>query len=407
MSRHSMKLQSLRILVLAMVTATLALGLPMTAFAADVRSGNTVVVPAGQTVNDDVYAFGTNVIIEGTVNGDVIAAGSTVTINGHVTGDVIAAGNTITVAAPVGGTVRAAGNLVTISGAVAGDALAAGSILTLNTSGSIGRDVLAAGNSITLAGAVGRDLKATANTLTVSSSVGGSVQAQVSDLVLGAGAAVQGPISYMSNKDLSIAPGAQIQGLVQRTAAPTRTPNPWVIGGIDLLGLIRGFVGLAAFGIVLALLFPRATKATAETVQQQWLASLGLGFGVLVGLPVLAVLLGVVGAVIGGWWIGVMLLGAYLLLAVLGYLAFAEWVGMTAARYGNWTGHPVWSLLIGLAIVGLVTLIPFIGPLVGFVAVVLGLGAFTLTAWSAYRPAPVATGLPVSTAAATPLPVAA
>jgi uncharacterized membrane protein YhaH (DUF805 family) len=118
------------------------------------------------------------------------------------------------------------------------------------------------------------------------------------------------------------------------------------------------------------------------------------------------VLIFVFGAIIGGWWIGLIVLGAYVLLAVLGYLAFAEWAGITAARLGDWQGHPVWSLLAGLAIVGLVTLIPFIGPLTGFVAIVLGVGALTLTAWSAYRPAH-ATSTPPISASTTPMPIPA
>lgn len=408
MSRHFLKVEKcVLVVLLAVVTATLAIGLPASAFAAEVRSGDTVLVPAGETITDDVYVFGTNIIIQGTVNGDVIAAGSTITINGHVTGDIMAAGNTVTVRGPVDGTVRAAGNVLTFASPVAGDALAVGSTINVDGSGRIGRDVLAGGSAITLQGPVGRDVKASAGTLTLSSSVGGSVQAQVSDLVLGNGAAVQGPISYASGKDLSVAPGAQTGSSVERTVRPSRTPNPWVIGGIDLLSMIRGFIGLAALGMLFALLFPRPTMSTAETVQRHWLASLGLGFGLLVGIPVLAVLVFVLGAVIGGWWIGLILLGAYFLLAVLGYLVFAVWVGMTAARLGNWQGHPLWSLLAGLAIVGLVTVIPLIGPLLGFVAVVVGLGALTVTAWSAYYGAQTTATPLISAPTQTPMPSAA
>lgn len=218
---------------------------------------------------------------------------------------------------------------------------------------------------------------------------------------------MQGPISYLSGKELSVAPGAQIEGSVQRSVPPTRTPNPWVIGGIDLLGFIRGFIGLAALGTVFALLFPRATMTTAETVRQQWLPSLGLGFGLLVGIPVLAVLVFVLGLLVGGWWIGLMLVGGYFLLAVLGYLAVAEWAGITAARWANWQAHPAWALLVGLAILGVVTLVPFVGPLVGFVAVVLGLGAVTLTAWAAYHPTATVLTQPISAPTATPLPAPA
>jgi cytoskeletal protein CcmA (bactofilin family) len=311
-------LRHLRIVLGVVIAATLAMGAPAAALAAEIRSGDTVAVGAAETINDDVYAFGNNIVIDGTVNGDVIAAGSTVTINGHVTGDVMMAGNTLIVNAPVDGSVRAAGNLVNVTAPIAGDAVVAGSAISVNGPGKIGRDVLAASGALTLRGPVGRNVKAGAGTLTLASNVGGSVQAEVSDLVVASGAAVQGPISYMSGKEASIAPDAQFGGSVQRSAPPTRTPNPWVIGGIDVLALIRGFVGLAVFGLVFALVFPRATTATADVVQRRGLASFGLGFGLFVGIFVLALLVCIFGAMVGGWWIGLIVLAAYIVFAVLG-----------------------------------------------------------------------------------------
>jgi hypothetical protein len=69
------------------------------AFAADTRQGDVVTVGAGQTINDDLYAFGGTVDIQGRINGDVVASGGTVTIHGQgsVTGDLLAAGGTTTV----------------------------------------------------------------------------------------------------------------------------------------------------------------------------------------------------------------------------------------------------------------------------------------------------------------------
>src|SRR6266540_6669200 len=41
------------------------------ALAAEVRQGDSVVVGPNETINDDLYAFGSTVTILGTVNGDV------------------------------------------------------------------------------------------------------------------------------------------------------------------------------------------------------------------------------------------------------------------------------------------------------------------------------------------------
>ena len=126
------------------------------------------------------------------------------------------------------------------------------------------------------------------------------------------------------------------------------------------------------------------------------------------GIPVLALTLFGLGLVIGGWWIGVLLLGLYAMLTVLGYLASAEWVGLAALRLGKSLGHPVWALLLGLLILGLVTLIPVLGALVVFAAIVFGIGALALSGWQMYRGmASAAESAPVAGQAPTPLPAAA
>jgi cytoskeletal protein CcmA (bactofilin family) len=374
-----------RWLASASLAGALLLALPSAASAADLRTGDTIVVAAGETVNDDVYAFGNNVLIHGTVFGDVIAAGNSVTITGHVTGDVVAGANTIVVNGPVDGSVRVGGNLLTLSGPVGEDVLMGGSMLSLTSAGRVGRDFIGGGNSLSVQGPVARNLKAGGGTLMVSSTVGGALEAEVTDLVLESGAVVRGPVSYTSGRDASVSAGARIEGPIQRTSPAPRPERPWAPWDFDLLGLLRGFVGLAALGAVFALLFPRATTTVGETAQRQWLGSLGLGLALLAGIPMLALLVFVVGLIVGGWWIALMLLSAYVVLAVFGYLAAAESAGSLTARLANWQLHPAWSLVLGVVVLGLLTLLPVIGPIIGFIAVVFGLGALGLAAWHAYR----------------------
>jgi hypothetical protein len=283
-----------------------------------------------------------------------------------------------------------AGNQVTVSAPIGSDALMAGSNVTVNAPARIGRDVLAGGNAISLLAPVGRNVSVGANSLTVSSTVGGAVNATVTDLVLGSGALVQGPISYVSDHDATVASGARFPAAMQRTPPAVRAANPWAVAGIDTLALVRGFIGLAALGIMLVLAFPRATTKTVATVQQQWAASLGLGFAFLVAMPVLSIVIFGVGLVIGGWWIGLMLLSLYAMLVVVGYLASAAWLGVTALRLSKVQSHPIWALLLGLLTLGLATLVPVLGALAVFGAILFGIGSVVLSGWQSYRGAPVA-----------------
>src|SRR5438270_11116190 len=54
---------------------------PTQTFAAEPLQGNDVTVSRNQVINDDLYAFGGTVTIQGQVNGDVVALGGTVTVD--------------------------------------------------------------------------------------------------------------------------------------------------------------------------------------------------------------------------------------------------------------------------------------------------------------------------------------
>src|SRR2546423_10440805 len=63
----------------SVVVGALFAWLPLQAAAADLRQGPRVTVGTGQTINDDIYAAGGTIRLDGNVNSSVIAAGSTIT----------------------------------------------------------------------------------------------------------------------------------------------------------------------------------------------------------------------------------------------------------------------------------------------------------------------------------------
>ena len=395
--------QMLRLGIRLTLACALFALLPASALAAEVQTGNTVTIDANQTVNDDLYAFGSNVAVHGDVNGDVIAAGTSVTIDGHVTGSVMAAGSTVNVNGPVDGSVRLAGTLVTVAAPVQGDILMGGSAVSLDAGGRAGRDVLAGGNAMNVQGPVARNVTAGGGTLSLGSSVGGAVRANVDHLVLADGASIAGPIVYVSTNQASVAPSARLAGEVQH-GLPVEPGNPWVLGGIDTLAALQGFVGLALFGMLFILAFPRAAAATTNTVRKSWATSLGVGFAALVCLPVLAAFVFGFGLIIGGWWIGVMLLGSYALLLALGYVAFGEWLGLTVIRSAGGQVHQVWALLLGLVILSILAVVPVVNVLVILAATLFGVGALVVSGWRAYLRTRATTSPPVAQPEATQLP---
>jgi hypothetical protein len=99
---------------------------------------------------------------------------------------------------------------------------------------------------------------------------------------------------------------------------------------------------------------------------------------VLIGLPILAIVFFAVGALIGGWWIGFVVLALFVVVLALSIPVAAVGVGGALLRMTR-RPVPVWlALFIGLIVLLLVALIPILGGLVIFCALLFGMGATTI-----------------------------
>jgi cytoskeletal protein CcmA (bactofilin family) len=358
------------------------------ALAADVQQGDNVIIAPGEVINDDVYAFGSNIQILGTVNGDVFAVGNSVTVGGTVTGSVFATANTVAITGNVGHSIHAAGNTIAISGPVAQDATLASGSVNLSPGAQIGRDVLLATGTANLTAPIARNVKATAGDLTLTAPVGGDFQAQVTTLRLTDQARVDGSLIYTSSNDASIAPGASVGNGVQHLLpqASSQAPTPLASTILVVVDWLKGLVGFAAIGLLLTLLLPRFSANTLQTARTAFWSSLGVGFALFVGMPIAAAVVFILGIFVGGWMLGFALLAIYAMACAVGYTYAAILTGNVLVQtMKQRPQHLVWNMLEGLAILGLISLIPFVGGLVEFLACVLGLGAFTLTIVHSYR----------------------
>jgi hypothetical protein len=341
---------------------------PTQTFAAEPLQGNNVTVSRNQIINDDLYAFGGTVTIQGRVNGDVVALGGTVTVNGPVSGDLLIGGGTVNVSGRVGRSVRATGGTVTIDAPVGTDVAVAGGTVTLGSGARVGRDVLANAGSTTVDGRVGRNVR-----------MGGGT------LRLDDGAVVGGNLIYTSNQQAAIATGATVRGTIQRYA-PQRMgfwPAAGLFGrtGDSVVGWLRTLIGLFVLGLLFILLAPRFGRRTVGTLGGSPWASLGLGIALLICVPIAALIVFVVGLFVGGWWLALILLALYgialvLSIAVTG-LFLGRWI---LERVGRGPVPLVWALLLGLVCLLLVSLVPVAGGLVIALAMLCGLGALALTA---------------------------
>ena len=239
------------------------------------RTGDTVTVPAGETVATDLYAFAGTVRIDGTVDGDLVATGGTIDITGSVTGDVLAAGGNVSINGDVGGDARIAGGTLSVGGSVTEDLLATGGRVTVAPSGTVGEDAFAWAGLLAIDGTVTGDLIASAGSYTKTGTVGGT-------------------------EDVRITSGA---------GQPT-TPAPEPSPAGRVIDAIRHFLVVLLAGALLIWLIPRAFAAMKTALQQRPLPAAGwgvlglLGYFVLMivivlAMVLLAILFGDSGPVIG------------------------------------------------------------------------------------------------------------
>ena len=315
---------------------------------------------------EDVFADGS---ADGTRDGSLFLSGETVRSSAAVNGVLLAAGRTVGVNG-AGAYVMAAGYEVTLGGTAENDAFLAG--YSIGVSGTAQRDVFAAaGQSITVNGTVGRDLYAAANTVTITGSVGGDEIG--GRLHCNASALRSVPDGIADNAELYDEPESGDVGV--SITVPDDEPG---VGSIVLRKALS-FAGVLLLAYVLLWLTPLW-----ETVDRKYYGApfgryakaFGIGFAVLAGVPLAAILLFISNV------------GVRLALIVL--FLYAAVLSASPVFLGFFLGALLWrgamkkapcyyaELAIGILVWRVAASVPGLSFAVGLVSVPLGLGVVTL-----------------------------
>lgn len=358
----------------AILVVLIILLAPVAAQAATFRSQDNVTIPSDETISDDLYISGGTVTIDGTVNGDVIAAGGNVIINGPIRDDLIVAGGTVNLNGQVGQTARVAGGTINVRGRIGQDLVVAGGNVDVASGATIMRDIVLAGGNATIRGTADRRLYGAIGSLVIDGRIGDDANLEVGELRLTNRAVIDGNLNYRSENRAQIASGARITGETNFRQRP-RTDRT----GQAVLSFILSFLAAFVFGVLLLLLFPARTVEVAETIGRSPWVSLGLGFAALFLVPAAAILLLllVITIPISLTVVFLYILGLYLAKIFVGLFLGRFITGRFKIGGGNYV-----ALLIGLLIIMLLGLIPFLGGLVRFFYILFGLGA---AVWVLYR----------------------
>lgn len=343
------------------------------ATAANVRSGQSPHIMSNETINGTLYSAGNDFKMEGTVQGDLYCAGQNVEITGTVEGDVLCAAQNITVSGTVLGDVRVLGQVVNVKAKVGGSASLIGQNVDIDSAATIARDVTILGQQTKVGGTIGRDVESLGSTFSSTAKIGRDLDVTAPEVSLGNGATVAGMFMYVSKADATVDSGAVVAGKTEHKQPPKDESDGQVSPAAYISSVAITFSGFVLIGVALLLLAPRLVRATSASITRAPFATLGAGFVGLIMPPVVsfALFISVIGASLGL----VVLLG-WIISMVMAMVFTAQAVGGKIIRKLKWHDalEDYASLIIGLLVIFLISLIPFIGGLVVFLAFTWGVG---------------------------------
>lgn len=327
--------------VLVVIVGLIVLGtVPATAFA-ETRTGGSVTVGADETVTEDLTVYAGNVIIRGTVTGDLT----------------VFSGNVL-----IGENADIHGNLVATAG-------------TVHIEGRVGDDVTATGGNVLMrqGGSIGGNLEAAAGSIILGGSVAGNARLAGGSIRLTTTTNVDGDVEYGVDDGDFVDEGATIGGSLRRNDEIAVGGGGVHLPNLGPLVAIYGLILNLVVGALLLLVLPTTSSRVAERVTTDALRTSVIGFATLIVTPILLV------------FVAITIVGIPVTIAGLLLYVITVWIGTIYGRYavGEWLlsytdlEHRWVALLVGVIGISIVSQIPFVGGLVEFVVLVLGLGALT------------------------------
>lgn len=331
---------------------------------------------------------GARVSVRGNATGDAWVAGAIVDIDARLGDDLWAAGSRVSVRGSVGGDATIAAGELSLAGIVNGELSAGGAAIEIMREARLGGAASLSGAEVTFQGSADRALELKGDTVIFAGTARGPVTIDARHVRFTETARAEGTVTVYSLDAPEVAPGVQIGSLVHHDLAQWegRRRSLWwafLAAAIPVAAVTVTAFLLGTLGVWLA------RGAVEEGIDTQ---IAGPGRALLLGLVavvVLAVGLFLLAVTVIGLPLALALLLAMPLVLLLAYASSAFALGerlLNAAGRAVGPGRRIWYLAVGLVVLLVLCLIPFVGPLFFLLAVLMGLGALLRTWAGRLRP---------------------
>lgn len=381
-----------RQVLLSMITI-ISLTLPLQSLQAQIVEGTetaeekVVTLGSDKTVDEDYFATGDTVEIHGTVNGDLYAAARKVIVEGIINGDVIVTAGTVNISGKVSQDARIAGGKITITGNIRRNVSVAGGYVEILGPAGVGGSILAFGGELILSAPVGGNVKAAAGEMLISDTIDGDVEAAAGKIRLTPEAQINGDLTYSSEEEISLEPGAVISGTVTRKDSSgffdiSAEKMSVVFFGTYIFTALVNFFSTLLIGLILLYLCPEFMKRTVEILREKTLSSAGAGFLAVILTPIIIISLMLT---ILGIPLALILTGIYIIYLYVSRVFVIHWAGHLVLKKSGKESSSGWVFFTGLIVFTVLSVIPVIGGIITFLATVFGLGSLLLSKKEFYR----------------------
>lgn len=315
-----------------------------------IKNGNELDVNSEKIVEGTSLYTGNKLSIKEEIRGNMFVSGNDIEIDSKVDGNLFVAGNNIKINGNIEGTIFAAGNNINLGGK-GRDAFLAGNIIVLNKEINIERDLFASCKFIDLSGIVGRDMVASYEEIDIQNDF-----------------KILGDLNYESPKE--------IKELEEKVSGKSdfkaiETPSALSVFKSTVLSIL----GILIVYLVGILIKRKIWINKAKLMKNNPLKSFIIGILTLIILPILAILfiITVIGIPIGFISLSLYVISIYVSQIIVG-CAIGDYIFKGKEKYLG-----ILSILSGIIIIKLLALIPFVGKVIGFMIICLGMGSIILS----------------------------
>jgi cytoskeletal protein CcmA (bactofilin family) len=319
---------------------------------------------------------GGNVTSEGVTTGDLMLAGGTILETGTVGADLAAAGGTVTVLGPITGDARIGGGTVVLQSSIGGDLLVLGGQISIGGVGIKG-DATILGGTIHIDAPIAKTLIVRGGKVFINAPITGNVDIDAETVTLGKNAVLSGDVSYSATKEFTKEDGAVVRGQVHFTpkaAAAPSTPHSNSILALSFVWILGTFLTLLVCSMIVGLLFKRYCLEVVSRASTQPLNEFGRGVITFIVLPIASVLLLISGIGIPFGLLGLIACAAF---CIMTWIVSPIAIGSIVYGYFSKQAYDItWqTILLGVFVCLLLSVIPFVGWLIQVVVGAIVLGA--------------------------------